>query len=109
MLVNLLDNAIKFTPEDGTITMRAEVDARAVRIILQDSGPGIPSHRLADVFEPFVQAGDEPARQQGVGLGLAISRELARGMGGDLIAEDHPGMGATFVLTLPRGLDRTPA
>ncbi|MBC7895652.1 MAG: GAF domain-containing protein [Cytophagaceae bacterium] len=107
VLLNLLDNAIKHTPVDGTISMRADVSATLVHVVVADSGPGIPAERLDDIFEPFVQAGADPARTQGVGLGLAISRELARGMGGDLVARRAEGEGATFVLTLPRGPDRT--
>ncbi|MCC6318670.1 MAG: GAF domain-containing protein [Gemmatimonadaceae bacterium] len=106
ILLNLLDNAIKHTPVEGTIVMRAEVTGAHVHVVVTDSGPGIPSERLDDIFEPFVQAGTEPARQQGMGLGLAISRELSRGMGGDLVARSADGEGASFVLTLPRGPDR---
>ena len=88
--------------------MHASIAGPTVTVVVHDTGPGIAPDRLNDIFEPFVQAGADLARQQGVGLGLAIGRELARGMGGDLIARSEEGQGATFVLTLPRGPDRTP-
>jgi len=72
-----------------------------VRVI--DTGVGIPRDKLETVFDPFVQIDTRLTRpQEGVGLGLAISRDLARGMGGDLWAESAEGAGSTFILTLPR-------
>ena len=71
---------------------------------MTDTGRGIPADQRERVFEPFVQVDRHrtPESQQGVGLGLAISRDLARGMGGDLTVESTPGVGSTFTLTLPR-------
>jgi len=72
----------------------------AVRV--SDSGVGIPSTKIESIFEPFVQLGSRPANPSaGLGLGLSISRDLARGMGGDLKAESDAGNGATFTLFLP--------
>jgi signal transduction histidine kinase len=106
VLVNLLSNAIKFTDAGGRISLACEDDAPAgvVRVRVTDTGRGIPPERLAHVFEPFVQVDRDLTHtsQQGVGLGLAISRDLARGMGGELSAESIPGEGSTFTLTLPR-------
>ncbi|HEU4995581.1 MAG TPA: ATP-binding protein, partial [Gemmatimonadaceae bacterium] len=69
---------------------------------VMDTGIGIETGKLEAIFQPFVQLAARPAdRPDGVGLGLSISRELARGMGGDLIAHSHAGHGATFTLTLP--------
>jgi signal transduction histidine kinase len=104
ILINLLTNAVKFTPAGGTITVTAEAagDDR-VLINVIDTGIGIPADKLASVFEPFIQVdASHTRRTEGSGLGLAISRDLARGMGGDLTARSEEGKGSTFVLTLPR-------
>jgi PAS domain S-box-containing protein len=106
VLINLLTNAVKFTPRGGRVTVRAHADepAQMVRIEVSDTGIGIPADQLADVFEPFVQVESEPSRAaEGTGLGLAISRDLARGMGGDVRAESTLGAGSTFTLWLPAG------
>jgi len=103
VLINLLGNAIKFTPSGGRITLFAEDEPKLVRISVRDTGIGIEPSQLASIFEPFVQI--EPAltrTTEGAGLGLAISRDLARGMGGDLRATSVPGAGATFTVELPR-------
>ena len=105
ILTNLLGNAAKFTPAHGEVELRIAQDIRAdeVMIIVRDSGVGIPADKLELIFEPFVQLERSlttPA--EGAGLGLAISRDLARGMGGDLRAESAGGQGATLILTLPR-------
>jgi signal transduction histidine kinase len=104
VLLNLLANAVKFTAEGG-IRVDAEADARSVRITVRDTGRGIPPDRLGSVFDPFVQLDRNltPDGQQGVGLGLSISRELATAMSGTLTATSEPGHGSTFVLALPRG------
>jgi signal transduction histidine kinase len=103
IVLNLLSNATKFTPPGGRVTVTCaawEGDAVAVRVA--DTGAGIAPHQLEQVFDPFVQVGRRlGSNAEGVGLGLAISRDLARGMGGDLTAESTPGVGSTFALTLP--------
>jgi PAS domain S-box-containing protein len=104
VVLNLLGNAIKFTAPGGRLTMECEPqgdDLVAVRV--RDTGVGIAPERLESVFQPFVQVDTALTRRhEGVGLGLAISRDLARGMGGDLVATSEPGVGSTFTLTLPR-------
>ncbi|MEO7965506.1 MAG: HAMP domain-containing sensor histidine kinase [Gemmatimonadaceae bacterium] len=105
VLLNLLSNAIRYTPAGGRITLGAipaPDDMVAIRVI--DNGPGIPRERQEEIFEPFVQL-DRSLTQsrEGVGLGLAISRDLARGMGGDLRVESASGEGACFIVELPRG------
>jgi PAS domain S-box-containing protein len=105
ILTNLLTNAVKFT-NTGSIVVGWRVDERAVCIDVRDTGRGVPADRLAAVFEPFVQAGrSAEEQQQGVGLGLAISQQLARAMGGDLAVESTVGRGSTFTLKLPRAVD----
>ena len=103
ILLNILTNAIKFTPPGGRISIRCERRQSDVLIHISDTGVGIPADRLADVFEPFVQVSDalQPADHRGVGLGLAISRDLARAMGGDLTVRSAAGQGATFTIILP--------
>jgi signal transduction histidine kinase len=74
-----------------------------VQIRVADTGMGIPADRLESVFDPFVQVGrDLSSGGDGVGLGLAISRDLARGMGGDIGVTSSPGEGSIFTVTLPR-------
>jgi signal transduction histidine kinase len=104
IMLNLLANAVKFTDSGGRIGVWTDADDRAVRIHVSDSGRGIAPEQLARVFDAFVQVDRHltPASQQGVGLGLAISRDLAVGMGGSLAAESVVGQGSTFTLTLPR-------
>ena len=109
ILLNLLTNAVKFTEAPGRVTLVCADDAAAgvaagmIRIRVTDTGRGIPADQLERVFDPFVQVDRHRTHvsQQGVGLGLAISRDLARGMGGDLTLESAPGEGSTFTLTLP--------
>jgi signal transduction histidine kinase len=102
ILVNLVGNAIKFTPESGIIQVGASALGELARINVRDTGPGIPADRLQSIFEPFVQVNDGHTRQHsGVGLGLAISRDLARAMGGELAVESVMGGGSTFSVTLP--------
>jgi signal transduction histidine kinase len=103
ILLNLLTNAIKFTSAGGRITVSCDVSPRSVAIAVRDTGVGIADDKLAMVFEPFVQVDAKlTRRQEGVGLGLAISRDLARGMRGDLTAASVLDVGSTFTLTLPR-------
>jgi PAS domain S-box-containing protein len=103
ILINLVSNAVKFTKAGGSITIDCESDDERVRIHVQDTGEGIPAEKLASIFEPFVQVKTGFTREhEGVGLGLAISRDLARMMDGDLTVESTVGVGSRFTLTLPR-------
>jgi signal transduction histidine kinase len=102
ILLNLLTNAIKFTDAGGEILVSCRARASVVEIAVRDTGIGIAPEKLASVFEPFVQVDQRLTRaNEGVGLGLAISRDLARGMGGDLTADSTPRVGSTFTLSLP--------
>ena len=102
ILVNLLGNAIKFTPVDGVISVECRLRGDRTVISVRDSGPGVPDDMLEAIFEPFVQVSTTVVnRPEGTGLGLAISREHAHAMGGSLIATNGPEGGAVFTLTLP--------
>jgi len=107
ILLNLVTNAIKFTPKGGSVSVNCDDETGAVRVIVKDSGVGIRPLDVERVFEPFVQIDRHltTETQQGVGLGLSISRELARAMNGDLILESVEGVGSTFTLTLPFASD----
>ena len=103
ILINLLSNAIKFTSSGGTITTSFETRDDVCLIRVHDTGRGISDEQLSTIFDPFVQVGRLlNSKDQGVGLGLSISRELARGMGGDLTVASTLGVGSTFTLTLRR-------
>lgn len=106
ILLNLLSNAAKFT-QNGSITVRVRLaEPGQVVVKVEDTGIGIASDDLTTLFEPFRQAhAGRPGEFGGTGLGLTISRRLARLMDGDLVAESTLGVGSTFVLTLPAGPD----
>jgi signal transduction histidine kinase len=101
VLTNLTSNALKFTPEGGRVGVESGGDAQWVRIRVRDTGMGIPAHRLEAIFDPFVQGRETTQeRREGVGLGLAISRELTRMMGGELTVESEEGAGSVFTVRL---------
>lgn len=103
IVLNLLTNAIKFTEQGGRIDLACIVDPGSVRVTVSDTGTGIAEDQLERIFEPFVQLHTRLTRtKEGVGLGLAISRDLARGMRGELTVESTPGVGSTFAVMLPR-------
>jgi signal transduction histidine kinase len=102
-LRSLLENAIKFTPPGGTISLDAQVRDDSVRLVVQDSGPGIPREELPKVFEKFYQV--DPARTgqvRGFGLGLYYARQFAQSHGGNILLECPPGGGTVATLILPR-------
>ena len=102
VVLNLLTNAVKYTPPKGQVILRAWSTPESARVTVADSGPGIPHEKQTSIFEPFVQLERSFAQaRDGVGLGLSISRELARGMSGDIVVESEPGQGSTFVFSLP--------
>jgi signal transduction histidine kinase len=101
VLVNLVDNAIKYGG-DTPVRVRVEAANGVVRLVVADSGPGIPQAEQARIFEKFYRAGPELTRASGgTGLGLYISRELVQRMGGRLHVRSEPGAGAAFVVELP--------
>ena len=102
VLVNLVTNAARATAAGGRVTVHCEDDGSQVRVIVQDTGHGIPVEKLEAIFSPFVQVGralNQP--REGAGLGLAISRGLADAMGGSLTVASTVGAGSAFTVTLP--------
>jgi signal transduction histidine kinase len=106
IMVNLVGNAIKFTNPGGVVRVAARPESNRVRFDVQDNGVGIPADRLKEIFEPFVQVDDALTRTaSGAGLGLAISRDLARAMGGELSVQSEPGRGSVFSVSFPAVAD----
>jgi signal transduction histidine kinase len=102
IVLNLVANAIKFTPAGGWIRLGCERDGGRVAIRVHDNGPGIAPEKQQTIFDPFFQVDRRLSNpREGVGLGLAISRDLARAMGGELDVTSVPGEGSTFTLRLP--------
>jgi signal transduction histidine kinase len=102
ILLNLVGNAIKFTQPGGRVQLGCERRGTWVEIRVADDGPGIAPEKQQSIFDPFVQVERSFSNpREGVGLGLAISRDLARAMGGDLGVDSVLGAGSTFVLQLP--------
>ena len=102
VLLNLGGNALKFTPAGGEVSIRCEIEDSEVSIHVSDTGIGIPAKHLETIFDPFVQVYEElPRMREGIGLGLAISHDLVRGMGGSLAVHSEVGAGSTFTIRLP--------
>jgi signal transduction histidine kinase/DNA-binding NarL/FixJ family response regulator len=96
---NLVGNAVKFTPEGGSVTLAAAAAEQEVRFSVADTGPGIPPEQVPHIFGAFWQA--RHADRRGLGLGLSIARGLVEAHGGRIWVESEPGHGSTFVFTLP--------
>ena len=109
LLLNLVGNAIRYTPEGGRITIHARVHDAFAEVAVEDSGIGIPAEALPYIFERFYRVDRSRARHSGgSGIGLTIARQLAWAMGGDLSAESEgPGKGSTFRFTLPLAIQRS--
>jgi two-component system, OmpR family, sensor histidine kinase KdpD len=102
VLVNLLENAAKYTPPGSTVTLAAEVIADQLSVSVSDNGPGLPAGREEAVFQKFTR-GDRESATPGVGLGLAICRAIVESHQGKIVATHRPGGGARFAFTLPLG------
>jgi two-component system phosphate regulon sensor histidine kinase PhoR len=100
VLINLIHNAIKFTPPPGTISVTARAEGDLLRIAVQDTGVGIPEADLPRVFERFYKT-DRARRSDGTGLGLAIAKHIVLAHHGTISATSEPGHGTTFTFTLP--------
>jgi NtrC-family two-component system sensor histidine kinase KinB len=99
VLINLLNNAVRHTPEAGHITLQAEAQDRHVLFRVTDTGPGIPREYLPHIFERFVQV--PGATPGGTGLGLSIAQTIVRAHGGEMTVESEIGQGSTFTFLLP--------
>ena len=103
VLVNLIHNAIKFTPEGGSITLQAENAAEKVQFSIQDTGIGITAEDLPRIFEKFFKS-DRARSGGGTGLGLAIAKHLVEAHGGKIWAESQENVGSTFFFSVPIGV-----
>jgi two-component system, OmpR family, phosphate regulon sensor histidine kinase PhoR len=102
ILVNLLDNAIKYTHEGGSVTVRARPESEYVRVMVDDTGIGVPAAEVPRLFERFYRVDKARSRELGgTGLGLAIVKHLVLANGGEVSVESAPGEGSTFSFTLP--------
>ena len=109
MVSNLVDNAIKYTPAGGRITVRAEARGGRIRILVEDTGAGIPKEHHARLFERFYRVDDARSRDAGgTGLGLAIVKHLALANGGDVSVESDVGKGSRFIIALPQAASPAP-
>jgi signal transduction histidine kinase len=102
LFLNLLENALKYTPHDGTVAVHLERDGDTATVIVRDTGVGIPPEDLPHIFERFYRVDPSRARETGgTGLGLAIGRWIVAAHGGTMRAESEPGRGTAIVVTLP--------
>ncbi|HLZ48067.1 MAG TPA: HAMP domain-containing sensor histidine kinase, partial [Candidatus Limnocylindria bacterium] len=102
VVVNLLANAVKFTPDGGTVTLRADRDDGRVRLAVKDTGIGIAPEDQQRIFEEFQQAGTQTEKsREGTGLGLTLSRRMVELHGGTISVDSAPGKGSTFTVALP--------
>ncbi len=112
ILVNLLNNAVKFTPPGGSVGLETLAGPEnKLQIVVWDTGVGIPEDEQARIFGPSYRAAPDVAVAQapGLGLGLAISRDLARAMGGDITVSSQSGQGSRFILSLPLAAEPVPS
>ena len=103
VLLNLVGNAIKFTPQAGQVWVRAGTEDGIVRVEVGDTGPGIPAEDHERIFLEFQQAGSDAGKPQGTGLGLALAKKFVEMHGGKLWVESEVGKGSRFIFTLPIG------
>jgi signal transduction histidine kinase len=102
VLVNLIDNALKFTPEGGSVEIRTRADSNEnVVIEIADSGPGIPEEFRERIFDRFSQVPGRTGRRRGTGLGLSFAKLAVDAHGGKIWIEDNDGGGSVFAITLP--------
>jgi len=102
ILDNLVSNAIKYTPDGGTVEVRLQSNEQWAELKVDDTGQGIDEDLLPNLFEPFVQAPGEDGRDEGSGLGLAITKRLVEGMDGEIQVDTEPGVGTCFTVRFDR-------
>jgi two-component system, OmpR family, sensor kinase len=102
----LLDNAVKYSPEGGRVTMKIVEEDSNVGVEVSDTGIGIPEHQIPHVFERFYRA-EEARSTEGLGLGLSIARQIAEDHGGSIEVRSKPREGSTFIIRIPRGIRRS--
>lgn len=109
VLLNLVGNALKFTPSGGNVRIGAERLENGVRVTVTDSGIGISAHQLPRLFEKFYQVDPSLTRVYGgTGLGLSIAKALVEAHGGEIGVESEPGKGSCFWFTVPQGASELP-
>jgi signal transduction histidine kinase len=101
VLTNLLDNALKHSPEGGSITLGGELLGGSYRFVVRDQGPGIPEEKHREIFEAYRQVKNGVMKKKGTGLGLSIARLIVEAHGGGISVESAPGGGAVFAFELP--------
>ena len=106
LIMNLVDNGLKYTPAGGQVVLSLYRDARQARVKVEDSGAGIPADQLPHIFERFYRGPNSGTRGTGgAGIGLAISRWIARAHGGDILVDSESGRGSVFTVVLPLAPD----
>lgn len=105
VVLNLVNNAIKFTPSGGEITLRAKRQGANLVVEVQDTGPGIGKEDQQWLFEPYYQLGEETARRKGLGLGLSLAKKLVELHGGSMRVKSQKGKGSTFGFSIPLKAD----
>jgi signal transduction histidine kinase len=101
-LMNLVDNAVKHSPEAGTVTLRVEGSPAGLRLSVADDGPGVAAGERERIFEPFVRGGSELRRETaGIGIGLSIARHIVEAHGGRIEVGSTLGAGSRFTIVLP--------
>lgn len=101
LLMNLLSNALKYTPSGGSVTVRVKTEGAFIKLSVADTGRGMSSERLAQIFTGYLKTDSYDPMPSGLGLGLPICQCIAQGHGGMIVAESEEGKGSVFTLSLP--------